>query len=241
MRENLAQAMCTGQNGKCLRRDDNRSRNFRYESAARSNIVGSTRWRFLSQSKHIAKRNRQTRVPQHTRSINRTGGANARRILKSAKVSDSPLKSLPNQKYNGVLASGEALEKFARQHRSYRAEIANSLRCARKMLLDKNLLEVKIKSARKRISFWRLTPTESSVKAVSSDLGGGRTKTTDKIDFQIGFSCEKKIGDAVQDNESLGVLICRSEAQADSVIANLQTAFQIEDEPPQRLELIKRS
>ena len=134
------------------------------------------------------------------------------------------------------LQSGAALEKFAENIQLQNGD-ANVCDNPEK-LLDQNLHKVEVKAAR---SGFVQQIDAKIIGQTISNLGGGRAKIDDRIDFQIGFSCEKKIGDAAQNNESLGVLICRSEAQADSVIAHLQTAFQIEDEPPQRLELIKRS
>ena len=70
-------------------------------------------------------------------------------------------------------------------------------------------------------------------------IGGGRTKVDDKIDYAVGYRCEKKIGDQVGVGETLGILFCRNENQFQKVGERLQNAFSVEIEQPVRLKLIK--
>ena len=50
----------------------------------------------------------------------------------------------------------------------------------------------------------------------------------------------RKLGEKVREHEVLGILFCRSEAQAAKVLAKLQMAYKIGDEKPVRkFELVK--
>ena len=138
-------------------------------------------------------------------------------------------------KINNVLASGEALEKF---RANIEAQGGNPQICdAPEMLLDKNLLEVKIKSPESGYVL-EIDATEIG-KAVAS-IGGGRFQINDKLDYAVGYSCDKKLGDKVKEHESLGTLFCRNEGQAAKVLAKLQMAYKISAEKPSRkFELVK--
>jgi thymidine phosphorylase len=71
-------------------------------------------------------------------------------------------------------------------------------------------------------------------------IGGGRVKVDDTIDYQVGYQCERKIGDAVRAGEPLGVLFCRGEVQATLIGDNLQRAYRIAEEKTEKLSLIKQ-
>ncbi len=65
-------------------------------------------------------------------------------------------------------------------------------------------------------------------------------KIDDKIDFAVGFACEKKFGEKIKEHEPVGTLFCRSEAQAAKVLAKLQMAYKISVEKPVgKFDLIK--
>lgn len=138
-------------------------------------------------------------------------------------------------KINNVLANGEALEKF---RANIEAQGGNPKICdAPEMLLDKNLLEVKIKSPESGYVL-EIDATEIG-KAVAS-IGGGRFQIDDKIDYAVGYSCDKKLGDKVEEHAPVGTLFCRNEGQAAKVLAKLQMAYKISVEKPSRkFELVK--
>ena len=105
-------------------------------------------------------------------------------------------------------------------------------------LLDRNLLQVPVKAA--STGFITAVDVRAVGEAVSA-IGGGRIKVEDRIDFGVGFACEKKIGDEIKTDEPLGVLYCRNETQAARAGETLRKAFQIGEEPSAPLSLIKAS
>ncbi len=155
------------------------------------------------------------------------------RILVLTGVCDSIRNA--KSKINDVLASGEALEKF---RANIEAQGGNPKICdTPELLLDKNLLEVKIKSPESGYVL-EIDATEIG-KAVAS-IGGGRFQIDDRLDYAVGYSCDKKLGDKVKEHEPLGTLFCRNGAQAAKVLAKLQMAYKISAEKPSRkFELVK--
>ena len=155
------------------------------------------------------------------------------RILVLTGVCDSIRNA--KSKINDVLASGEALEKFSA---NIEAQGGNPKICdTPELLLDKNLLEVKIKSPESGYVL-EIDATEIG-KAVAS-IGGGRFQIDDRLDYAVGYSCDKKLGDKVKEHEPLGTLFCRNGAQAAKVLAKLQMAYKISAEKPSRkFELVK--
>ena len=134
-----------------------------------------------------------------------------------------------------AFATGAALEKF---RANIKAQGGNPKICdAPEMLLDKNLLEVKIKSPESGYVL-EIDATEIG-KAVAS-IGGGRFQIDDQIDYAVGYSCDKKLGDKIKEHEPLGTLFCRNEGQAAKVLAKLQMAYKISlEKPTRRFELVK--
>ncbi|HYF86067.1 thymidine phosphorylase [Azospirillum sp.] len=72
-------------------------------------------------------------------------------------------------------------------------------------------------------------------------LGGGRTKTTDAIDFAVGFDEVAGLGDAVGPGERpLAILHARTEAQADEAERRLRASLTVADTAPVRGPLIAK-
>ncbi|BAI73945.1 thymidine phosphorylase (plasmid) [Azospirillum sp. B510] len=73
-------------------------------------------------------------------------------------------------------------------------------------------------------------------------LGGGRTRTTDAIDFAVGFDEVAGLGDAVggPGERPLAILHARSEAQAEEAERRLRASVTVTDEAPQRGPLIAK-
>ena len=61
----------------------------------------------------------------------------------------------------------------------------------------------------------------------------------DAIDYAVGFACHKKLGDAVQRGEEIGVIFCRRESHADSISEKLRNAYKIATEKTRKSELVK--
>jgi thymidine phosphorylase len=58
-------------------------------------------------------------------------------------------------------------------------------------------------------------------------LGGGRHKTDDEIDYAVGFSKIKKIGEMVVRNEPLFIVHARTEHSLNSVMPLLEKAIEV--------------
>ena len=58
-------------------------------------------------------------------------------------------------------------------------------------------------------------------------LGGGRQKATDSVDFAVGFSAIKKVGEKVQRNEPLLMIHAREEASLEAILPLLKKATSI--------------
>ena len=156
----------------------------------------------------------------------------AARMLVLTEIADSFENA--KSKIEDCLASGAALEKF---RENVELQGGNTKICdAPEILLDENLLQIKI-NAHASGFVNEIDATEIG-KAVAS-IGGGRAKVDDRIDYAVGFACEKKLGDAVKEHEPLGTLFCRTEAQAARVLAKLQMAYKIGEEKSASPELIK--
>jgi pyrimidine-nucleoside phosphorylase len=137
-------------------------------------------------------------------------------------------------KIENVLASGEALERF---RLNIECQGGDGKVCdAPEILFEKDLIEVEIKA--ETSGFIAAVDTSGVGEAVSL-IGGGRTRTDDKIDHAVGYACGVKIGDEVRENETIGILYCRDESQANLISEKLQKAYAIGAEKPENLELIK--
>lgn len=105
-------------------------------------------------------------------------------------------------------------------------------------LLDNNLLQIAVKSE-----------TDGFVSAIDTkiigqimcNLGGGRIKTDDQIDHQVGYQCEAVIGDEVRTGDTLGVLFCRHTDKVNLAPQTLQKAYKLSQEKPVISELVKGS
>ena len=153
-------------------------------------------------------------------------------MLLAAKISGSIEKA--KAKIQEVLDSGEALERF---QQNVEIQGGNAKVCETpEILLENDLTKYEITSTQDGYI------SEVDARAVGESIvsiGGGRAKVEDKVDFVVGYQCEKKIGDEVFHGETLGVLFCRDENQAESVKEKLQNAYKITDEKTNSLKLIK--
>lgn len=157
----------------------------------------------------------------------------AARMLALTKT-EKNLKSA-REKIRSVLENGAALEKF---RQNIELQGGDAKICdAPEIFFGNTLIKVPIKAG--EAGFVNEIDTKAVGEAVAA-IGGGRVQITDKIDFAVGYACEKKLGEKVSEYEPLGFLYCRSEAQAAKVLAKLQMAYKIGDEKPVRkFELVK--
>ncbi|MBA2623708.1 MAG: thymidine phosphorylase [Chthoniobacterales bacterium] len=86
------------------------------------------------------------------------------------------------------------------------------------------------------ISHPLLAPKSGTLRSVDAEaigrasvqLGGGRQKANDNVDFAVGFSGVGKIGQPVVRNEPICVVHARSQASLASVLAQIEQAFVID-------------
>jgi pyrimidine-nucleoside phosphorylase len=157
------------------------------------------------------------------------------RMLVLTKIASS--NKAAKAKIKEIVESGAALERFKNNIKSQGGDPKVCDKPER--LLEKNLLEVKIKSPNTGIIIE--IDTLEVGKAIAL-IGGGRFKVDDKIDHAVGYSCDLKIGEKVKEHEPLGTLFCRNEAQAATILAKLQMAYKIGVEKNVRkFELVKET
>ncbi len=156
----------------------------------------------------------------------------AARMLVLCGVSDT----IQNSKFKiqNHLASGEALEKFKL---NIECQNGNPKICDEpESLFDKNLFKFEIKANESGFI------SDIDTLAVGNsivEIGGGRIKAEDGIDHTVGFACERKIGDQVEENEILGILYIRNEIQAHQISEKMRNAYKISEEKSEKIKLIR--
>lgn len=132
------------------------------------------------------------------------------------------------------IENGKALEKF---RQNVELQNGNPKICDDpKILLDKDLIKFEIKA--NKAGFVSEIETEEVGKAIC-EIGGGRIKAEDSIDYAVGYECIAKLGNKINSGETLGILHCRNETQAGSISEKLQNAYKIKSEQTQQFELVK--
>ena len=77
------------------------------------------------------------------------------------------------------------------------------------------------------------------VGLISMHLGGGRASKEDVIDLSVGLVLHKKVGDRVEQGESLGTIHAATEEKAREAAELLRACCSFSDEPVERPALIK--
>ncbi|NJM52224.1 MAG: hypothetical protein HC846_01815 [Blastocatellia bacterium] len=154
------------------------------------------------------------------------------RMLFLSKLSDSieTAKNLCCEK----ISNGQALEKF---RQNIELQGGNPAICDSPEILLEDVVKVPVTSL--KTGFISEIDTKKVGNSIC-EIGGGRTKIDDKIDFAVGFECEKKIGDEVRAGETLGILYCRSESQANQILNNLQNSYIISEEKSPKIDLVQK-
>ncbi len=70
-------------------------------------------------------------------------------------------------------------------------------------------------------------------------IGGGRVKAEDKVDYAVGFESVAKIGAEVGRGDTLGIVYCRTAADANRVSEKLQGAYKISSVIPKVQKMIR--
>ncbi len=132
------------------------------------------------------------------------------------------------------IQDGSALEKF---HQNVELQKGNPSICDNpETLLEKKISQIPFIA--EKDGFITEIDTRGVGGAVCA-LGGGRMQVKDTIDYAVGFSCAKKLGDAVRKGEEIGTIFCRRKSQADAISEKLRNAYKIGVEKPQNSELVK--
>lgn len=91
------------------------------------------------------------------------------------------------------------------------------------------------------------SPTSGFIRSVATaevghaiaEAGGGRVRIEDEIDPRVGFLARAKIGEEVHAGDSIGVVFCDDAAAGEAAVARIRAAYEIGEERPQPVELIK--
>jgi len=159
--------------------------------------------------------------PVHDLSIELTA-----RMVALASGVDSSLQAA-RTKVKQALDSGAAFERFRLNVEAQGGDPRVCDEPAR--LADLTLREVHVESA--RTGFVTGINAAEIGRAVAS-IGGGRTRVEDSIDPSVGFLVNAKIGDELSSSDrTLGILYCRTQAQAEAAAARIRAAYEIGDAP----------
>jgi len=71
-------------------------------------------------------------------------------------------------------------------------------------------------------------------------IGGGRVRIDDSIDPTVGFIAEIKIGNRIGVGAALGTVYCRDESKAKEAAQRIQTAYEIDAQPPKEIPQLMR-
>ena len=135
-----------------------------------------------------------------------------------------------------ALGSGTALERF---RKNIELQGGDPKICDKpERLLKKGLTEAPVVADRN--GFVSDIGTFAVGRAVS-DIGGGRIRAEDTVDHAVAYESVKKIGDSVRRGETLGIIHCRRQAQADLIAAKLRDAYKISGVMPGATKLVRAS
>jgi pyrimidine-nucleoside phosphorylase len=138
------------------------------------------------------------------------------------------------EKIQSALESGAALECFRRNVEAQSGDPHVCDEPARLLPLTPH--EVKVEST--HTGFVTGIDAAEIGHAIAS-IGGGRTRIEDAIDPGVGYAAEVKIGDEVKAGETLGLLYCREESEAQATSERIRAAYTIGDNSVSAPALIK--
>jgi thymidine phosphorylase len=119
------------------------------------------------------------------------------------------------------LKNGRAYETFAKVIRSQGGDVRQ---LETTTLLPRAAVQYDVKASRAGFI------SKCDVRALGLaivELGGGRRKSSDKINPKVGLSNLKRVGDSIEKGEPLLTIHADSTAQAEAIVGGLQGAYQI--------------
>jgi pyrimidine-nucleoside phosphorylase len=134
-----------------------------------------------------------------------------------------------------ILGSGEALERF-RQNVAAQGGEPRVCDDPAKYL---PLVTESFKVESPRSGFVSKVKTAEIGNAIAA-IGGGRLRIDDAIDPSVGFIAELKIGDRIDAGAALGTVYCREESKAKEAAQRIQTAYEIDHQPPREIPQLIR-
>jgi pyrimidine-nucleoside phosphorylase len=134
-----------------------------------------------------------------------------------------------------ILGSGEALERF-RQNVAAQGGEPRVCDDPAKYL---PLVTESFKVESPRSGFVSKVNTAEIGHAIAA-IGGGRLRIDDAIDPSVGFIAELKIGDRIGAGAALGTVYCREESKAKEAAQRIQTAYEIDHQPPKEIPQLIR-
>ena len=138
------------------------------------------------------------------------------------------------EKVRRALDSGAALERF---RQNVEVQGGDPRVCDKpSQLLPLTPNEVKVESTR---AGFIASIDATEIGFAIAEIGGGRIRIEDRIDPAVGFAAEAGIGDQVKAGETLGLLYCNDEAQAEAARERIRAAYEIRDEHASAPTLIK--
>jgi len=132
-----------------------------------------------------------------------------------------------------VHESGAALECF---RRNVEAQGGDPRVCDNpRQILPLTDRAVKVESPRS--GFVVGVDTEEIGHAIA-EAGGGRVRIEDKIDVEVGFVGEVKIGDQLGSGDSIGTVFCADAKLGEQASQRIQAAYKISEQPPTELPML---
>ena len=132
-----------------------------------------------------------------------------------------------------VHESGAALECF---RRNVEAQGGDPRVCDNpRQILPLTDRAVKVESPRS--GFVLAVDTEEIGHAIA-EAGGGRVRIEDKIDVEVGFVAEVKIGDQLGSGDSIGTVFCADAKLGEQASQRIQAAYKISEQPPTELPML---
>jgi len=132
-----------------------------------------------------------------------------------------------------VHESGAALECF---RRNVEAQGGDPRVCENpRQILPLTDRAVKVESPRS--GFVVGVDTEEIGHAIA-EAGGGRVRIEDKIDVEVGFVGEVKIGDQLGSGDSIGTVFCADAKLGEQASRRIQAAYKISEQPPTELPML---
>ncbi len=132
------------------------------------------------------------------------------------------------------LWDGSALEKFR-----YNIELQKgdpTICDEPEKLLEKGIVKVEVTAA--DAGFVSEIDTRAVGEAIC-EIGGGRVKAEDAIDYAVGFECAKRLGEQVVAGDVIGTIFARSKPQAAMISEKLRGAYRIGEEKSENPGLIR--